>query len=349
MKNALTSLLACSAGLGSFWAINASAEPKAPEQARKPPKHDASAFQASLRQMQIQAGTEFSAKREGWTWLGDSAVAYASENWDSTVSAAGSAIGAGESTVTPHAHFNLANALYQRAKTHAATLRQQKEQKAEDLPELIHQLEECVEHYDHTLSKLPDHAPAAENKSTVEELIKKLKELQKLREQQQNQQKQQGEQGQEEQQENQEKSPGDQPKPQPGEKEGEKNPGQSQGGQGEGGKEKNGEKPKDGEKDAQTKEGESGDNKPKGQDQRSEDQKAAEEKARLESNKELEGKREALNQVQTKGAQESKDEKKNEKTGYSPSQVRRALKKMADDVSVRPEQERRQEMPFKNW
>lgn len=113
---------------------------------------------------------------------------------EQAIDAFGSALASNDKTILENAHYNLANAVFERTKA-ADKLREENLKKAVEkkskkgmkkfavtLPYLdrtIRQLENCVEHYQETLILNEDHARAKANHERVAELIKKLRDIRK--------------------------------------------------------------------------------------------------------------------------------------------------------------------------
>jgi tetratricopeptide (TPR) repeat protein len=325
------------------------------EQPAATPLYDPQEYRGMLKKFQEVSGVVSNPSGFAWNWLGEGSVAYAKGNLDEAMAAFGQALSAGDKTVDPHAHFNLANTIYQRTvlagKAMGAKKEKNLEKSIEEIGGIIVQLKDSLAHYVATLSTLPNHEKAEKNKKIVEELLKQLEQKKEEMEQQQQQQQQkkEGEEGQEG--EGESEGEGEQGKEGQSKGKGEgKGEGEGEGDQAQD-KEGDGKGDKPNEKDGKGDKGEKG-------DKRTEEQKQKEEQAAKDANKDRDGKVEAANgnqkgnegkKAEGEKGQGEKDGQVNEKTGFSPQNARRQAQRMSDEVQVRPKVDRVPERPFKNW
>lgn len=120
---------------------------------------------------------------------------------ETAMQAFGTALSSGNATVRENAHYNLANAIFERAKgaerQRAIAEAKAKSKKAKQknsltltyLDGLIRQLENSLEHYQETLVLNADHTAARNNHAAVAELVKKLREVREAKAQLQQQSK----------------------------------------------------------------------------------------------------------------------------------------------------------------
>ncbi|MGB1259785.1 MAG: VWA domain-containing protein [Akkermansiaceae bacterium] len=140
--------------------------------------------------------------------LGLGSTAYHLKQWDNACRHFSHALKSTSPTLQPEAHYNLANALFQKA---GAKLT---DKNPDDSPEVkmrsvIEHLEDAISHYQSTLKLSPEHSSAAHNLKLAEEFLKKLQQQQQKQQEQQqkNQQNKENEDSQQQQKENQQGEP----------------------------------------------------------------------------------------------------------------------------------------------
>jgi Ca-activated chloride channel family protein len=116
---------------------------------------------------------------------------------EQAIDAFGVALGSNDRDVLELAHYNLANAIFERAKarerervTAEAQAKSKKAKKKHEitlkyLDSVIRQLENSLEHYEEVLTYNKDHEPARKNLEAVADLVKKLRDIRKQKAQQQ--------------------------------------------------------------------------------------------------------------------------------------------------------------------
>ena len=264
--------------------------------------------------------------------FGRGAAAFKNKDYDGAVDAFGAAVLTERVPLRAEAHYNLANAIYQRAAELAKQAKPKTLAKLSFMDGLIRQLENSLENYQQAMTLLPEHADIKANHDTTDELIQKLRQIRKQMAEQQGEGKGKDK----------------------GKKKGKKGEGQSPGkGKGNGEEEEGGNGP-NGEEEG---EGE-GEEPGEGSGGEGEEEK----EARAKSNEEKEGKIEGQNPNgeepgKGEGDGEEPDEageaenEINPETGFSAAEAKRQLDRLSDeDMKVRPRMDQAREIrPLKDW
>ena len=261
--------------------------------------------------------------------FGRGASAYKSKDYDTAADAFGAAVLTDRIPLRAEAHYNLANAIYQRAATLAKQAKPKTLAKLSFYDGLIRQLENSLENYQQALVLEPENIDFKANHDTTDELIQKLRKIRQAMAEQQG------------------KGQGKDKGKKKGKKGEGKQPGQGKGeedGEGEGA---DGEEEGDGSKPGESKE---------------------EREAREKSNEEKEGKIDGQDPGGEKpdgdkpggekgeggdepDENEEADNEINPETGFSAAEAKRQLDRLADeDMKVRPRIEQgRESRPAKDW
>lgn len=283
---------------------------------------------------------------------GRGAAAYRNRDWETAISAFGSATLSPDVKLRVDAHYNLANAIYQRARETAAAVKPE-DIDPEFLDGLIRQLENSLEQYQLAMTLDPDSGDIRGNHGITDELIQQLR---KLLQEKQEQQGQGGNRGQRQQSQG-----------------GGQKGGSGGGGQGDGeGSDSSGSGDQD-----EGKEGDSGSENDNRRTEIGPGETEEERRAREESNREREG------DIGTRGEEQRRDgsrggqgrepgkdgengdgdkrdgpsksgnadNRRNPKTGFTPAEARQAMERLSDeDYSVRRfSDDLPQFQPLKDW
>jgi tetratricopeptide (TPR) repeat protein len=307
-------------------------------------------FDAALHNFQKKLGMDQSGGGHGGgdsaLEFGRGAAAYKNKDYDTAVDAFGSAVLADGVPLRAQAHYNLANAIYQRTATLAKEAKPKTLAKLSFIDGLIRQLENSLENYQQALALQPDEADFKANHDTTDALIQKLRTLRKQMADQQGE--------------------GEGKDKKKGKKKGKKGEGQSPGqGKGEGEEDEGGNGP-NGEEEG---EGEGKQPKDAGPGEKEGDEAKA---AREKSNEKKDGKIGDQNQPGKEPGEESGGEKDkgsekgqgeepdeqtdadnevNPETGFSTAEAKRQLERLSDeDMKVRPRVDQVPESrPLKDW
>ena len=264
--------------------------------------------------------------------FGRGAAAFKNKDYDTAVDAFGAAVLTERIPLRAGAHYNLANAIYQRAADLAKQAKPKTLAKLSFIDGLIRQLENSLENYQQAMALQPEQADIKANHDTTDELIQKLRQIRKQMAQQQGEGKGKDK----------------------GKKKGKKGEGQSPGkGKGKGEDEEGGTGP-NGEEEGEGEGGEPGEG--------SGGEGKEEKDARAKSNEEKEGKIDGQNPNgeepgKGEGEGEEPDEAEeaeneiNPETGFSAADAKRQLERLSDeDMKVRPRIDQAPEIrPLKDW
>lgn len=117
--------------------------------------------------------------------FGKGAAAFKNKDYDTAVDAFGAAVLSKDLKLRAQSHYNLANAIYQRASDTAAKAKPATWSKLAFIDGLIRQLENSLENYQQSLVLDPGNADTQANHDTTDELIQKLRKIRKALAQQQ--------------------------------------------------------------------------------------------------------------------------------------------------------------------
>jgi tetratricopeptide (TPR) repeat protein len=124
--------------------------------------------------------------------FGKGASAFKNKDYDTAIDAFGSAVLTKDLKLRSQSHYNLANAIYERAAATAAKAKPATWSKLTFIDGLIRQLENSLENYQQSLVLDPGNADTQANHDTTDELIQKLRKIRKVLAQQQGEGKQDG-------------------------------------------------------------------------------------------------------------------------------------------------------------
>ena len=265
--------------------------------------------------------------------FGRGAAAFKSKDYDTAVDAFGSAVLSDQIPLRAQAHYNLANAIYQRSAELAKQAKPKTLAKLSFIDGLIRQLENGLENYQQAMVLQPDDENFKANHDTTDELIQKLRAIRKQMADQQGEGK-------------------DKKKGKKKAKQGEgESPGKGKGqGDEEGGAGPNGEEEGEGE-GPQKKDGSSGE----GEEEKEAREKSNENKEGMIGDQKQQG--ETPGEGEKPGEGEEPDESTeaeneiNPETGFSAAEAKRQLDRLSDeDMKVRPRVDQaRESRPLKDW
>ncbi len=266
--------------------------------------------------------------------FGRGAAAYQTKDYDTAISAFGAAVTTGRISLRGQAHYNLANAIYQRTADLAKKAKPGTKVKLEFIDGLIKQLENSLENYQQALILLPEDKNVQANHDTTDDLIQQLRKIRQTMAEQQGKGKGKGKEKKKKGKKGECECEGESP-----------GKGKGEGEDDEGGKGPNGEEEGEG----------AGDKEGEGEEERA---------AREKSNEDKEGKIGEQGQ-KPDGDQPGEGDKKGEEpdenseadneinpeTGFSAAEAKRQLEALSDeDTTVRPRIDQANESrPLKDW
>lgn len=282
--------------------------------------------------------------------MGRGAAAYQLQDYDTAIEAFGQALVSPDPQLRAQAQYNLANSIAQQAMAIPKATRKR-------LTRMIEGVKWSIDHYDRALRLDPANDDARHNREEMEKLLEKLQQIKEQIQQEQQQQQEGGEQA--EGQQGQQPSPGQQGQQgQPGssgqsmqDEWGEREQDQGGGSEGEADGRQGGRPPgpRPGRQPEDDGQGEGG---PAGDD-RSEAPPEGDREARSGSQK-REGEISARGGRQPGESPEpsagtDEDGRRNEATGFSPSEARSLLRSLSDEDHVRPLERALPEGTYKDW